>query len=91
LGIGPINTRLTIRDENEKCFLCGPLEDYLLGNCVVTRLYNNSWLCFVCCAVRAEEMLEGRIPKLAAVGVQKSKRSTTESTRMRIESVIVRR
>jgi hypothetical protein len=32
-------TRLTIRQK--RCFLCGPLRDSLLGNWVVTRLYNS--------------------------------------------------
>jgi hypothetical protein len=29
---------MTIRDKNERCFVCGPREDCLLDNCVVTRL-----------------------------------------------------
>jgi hypothetical protein len=37
----PEVTLSTIRDKNEKCFLCGPRREYLLGKCVVTRLYNN--------------------------------------------------
>jgi hypothetical protein len=48
-------------------------------------------LCFRCYVVRAEEIEESRISKLAAVGVQKSirsTRSTTERTRMRTEPVI---
>jgi hypothetical protein len=32
---------ITIRDKNERCFLGNPRGDSLLGNCVVTRLYNN--------------------------------------------------
>jgi hypothetical protein len=32
---------IIIRDKNETYFLCGPRRDCLLGNCVVTRLYNN--------------------------------------------------
>jgi hypothetical protein len=55
---------------------------------VVTRLYKNMGLCFLCCVVRAEEISNSQIPKQVAIGVQKNTRSTTGSTRMRIESVV---
>jgi hypothetical protein len=30
---------MTVGDKNKRCFLCGPRRDCLLGNCVVTLLY----------------------------------------------------
>jgi hypothetical protein len=73
----------TIRDKNERCVLCGPRRDRLLGNCVVTSSATTGKLCFLCCLVRAKELYESRIPRLAAVGVQKSKGSCRMRTRMK--------
>jgi hypothetical protein len=55
---------------------------------MVTRLYKNRVAVFSMLRGFAEEIKESRMPKLAAIGVQKSKRSTTEITRMRIERVV---
>jgi hypothetical protein len=42
-----------------KDFLCGPRRECLLGDCMVTRLYNNRRAVFLCCVVRAAT-IEGR-------------------------------